>query len=109
MTALAIVDCHLHIFPPLAGASGFPTAEAHLTHQQRAMHVHGNQPYRRLRDHAVVTERQHGFFTLPILGIKVIGMRNENLLRQRQRTAEFLSGLFEDLRHFGIELLRKLK
>jgi predicted TIM-barrel fold metal-dependent hydrolase len=57
MTELAIVDCHLHIFPPLAGASGFPTAEAHLTHQQRAMHVHGNQPYRRLRDHAVVTER----------------------------------------------------
>ena len=57
MTELAIVDCHLHIFPPLAGASGFPTAEAHLTHQQRAMHVHGNQPYRRTRDHAVVSER----------------------------------------------------
>jgi predicted TIM-barrel fold metal-dependent hydrolase len=57
MDDFAVVDCHGHIFPPLAGASGFPSAEAHLVHQQRAMHVHGNQPYRRLRDHAVVTER----------------------------------------------------
>jgi predicted TIM-barrel fold metal-dependent hydrolase len=57
MTDFAIVDCHGHIFPPLAGASGFPTVEAHLAHQQRAMHVHGNQPYRRRRDHAVVSER----------------------------------------------------
>ncbi len=57
MNDFAVVDCHGHIFPPLAGASGFPSAEAHLVHQQRAMHVHGNQPYRRLRDHAVVTER----------------------------------------------------
>lgn len=57
MTDFAVVDCHGHIFPPLAGASGFPSAEAHLVHQQRAMHVHGNQPYRRLRDHAVTTER----------------------------------------------------
>jgi predicted TIM-barrel fold metal-dependent hydrolase len=54
---VAVVDCHVHIFPPLAGASGFPTAADHLVHQQRAMHVHGNQPYRRLGDHAVVTER----------------------------------------------------
>jgi predicted TIM-barrel fold metal-dependent hydrolase len=57
MTDLAVVDCHGHVFPPLAGPCGFPTAEAHLVHQQRAMHVHGNQPYRRLRDHAVVDER----------------------------------------------------
>ncbi len=57
MTDFAVVDCHAHIFPPLAGASGFPTADDHLVHQQRAMHVHGNQPYRRLRDNAVVTER----------------------------------------------------
>ena len=57
MTDFAMVDCHAHIFPPLAGASGFPTADDHLVHQQRAMHVHGNQPYRRLRDHAVMTER----------------------------------------------------
>src|SRR5262245_4833878 len=57
MIAFPIVDCHAHIFPPLAGASGFRTVAEHLVHQQRAMHVHGNQPYRRLRDHAVVTER----------------------------------------------------
>src|SRR5262245_28651428 len=57
MTDFGIVDCHGHVFPPLAGASGFPSPEAHLVHQQRAMHVHGNQPYRRLRDHAIVTER----------------------------------------------------
>ena len=52
-----IIDCHGHIFPPLAEASGFSSAAEHLLHQQRAMHVHGNQPYRRLRDHAVVTTR----------------------------------------------------
>jgi hypothetical protein len=57
MSDFAVVDCHGHIFPPLAGASGFPSVEAHLVHQQRAMHVHGNQPYRRLRDHAAVAER----------------------------------------------------
>jgi predicted TIM-barrel fold metal-dependent hydrolase len=52
-----IIDCHAHIFPPLAGACGFPDAATHLMHQQRAMHVHGNQPYRRTRDDAIVTER----------------------------------------------------
>jgi predicted TIM-barrel fold metal-dependent hydrolase len=52
-----VVDCHGHIFPPLAGACGFGSVEAHLVHLQRAMHVHGNQPYRRRRDHAITTER----------------------------------------------------
>ncbi|MEO8713586.1 MAG: amidohydrolase family protein [Acetobacteraceae bacterium] len=52
-----IIDAHAHIFPPLAGACGFVNAAAHLLHQQRAMHVHGNQPYRRLRDNALVSER----------------------------------------------------
>jgi predicted TIM-barrel fold metal-dependent hydrolase len=52
-----IVDCHAHIFPPLAGACGFADQATHALHQQRAMHVHGNQPYRRARDHAVSTER----------------------------------------------------
>jgi len=52
-----IVDCHAHIFPPAAGASGFADVEAHRIHQQRAMHMHGNQPYRRRRDNAIVTER----------------------------------------------------
>ncbi len=52
-----IVDVHCHIFPPLAGASGFADVATHRLHQQRAMHVHGNQPYRRLRDHAVLQQR----------------------------------------------------
>ncbi|MGA9865144.1 MAG: hypothetical protein WBQ75_01745 [Acetobacteraceae bacterium] len=52
-----IIDAHAHIFPPLAGACGFPDAATHLLHQQRAMHVHGNQPYRRARDNALVSER----------------------------------------------------
>lgn len=52
-----VIDCHAHIFPPAAGASGFPDAATHLLHQQRAMHLHGNQPYRRKRDDAIVTER----------------------------------------------------
>lgn len=52
-----IIDCHAHIFPPLAGACGFPDVATHRLHQQRAMHMHGNQPYRRRRDHAVVGTR----------------------------------------------------
>src|SRR4051812_37620548 len=54
---LQIVDGHCHIFPPLAEACGFPDVATHRLHQQRAMHMHGNQPYRRLRDHALVTDR----------------------------------------------------
>ncbi len=52
-----IVDCHAHIFPPLATACGLPDAETHLLFQQRAMHTHGNQPVRRLRDHSIVKEK----------------------------------------------------
>ncbi len=54
---LNVVDCHGHIFPDLRGACGFASADLHLRFQQRAMHLHGNQPVRRLRDHAVVEER----------------------------------------------------
>lgn len=52
-----IVDAHCHIFPPLAGACGFPDAATHLLFQQRSMHMHGNQPYRRAKDHALVNAR----------------------------------------------------
>lgn len=52
-----VIDCHAHFFPPCAGASGFADIALHRLHQQRAMHMHGNQPYRRLSDNAVVTER----------------------------------------------------
>ena len=54
---LDIVDCHAHIFPPLSGACGMPNAETHLLYQQRAMHTHGNQPVRRLRDPEIITAR----------------------------------------------------
>ena len=52
-----IVDVHAHIFPALAGPCGYPDRATHLLYQQRAMHVHGNQPYRRARDHAPVAAR----------------------------------------------------
>ena len=52
-----IVDAHCHIFPALAGACGFPDAATHLLFQQRSMHMHGNQPYRRARDHALAAGR----------------------------------------------------
>jgi predicted TIM-barrel fold metal-dependent hydrolase len=52
-----VIDCHAHVFPPAAGASGFADAATHLLHEQRAMHLHGNQPYRRTRDDAIVAER----------------------------------------------------
>jgi predicted TIM-barrel fold metal-dependent hydrolase len=52
-----VIDCHAHIFPPAAGAAGFADIESHRIHQQRAMHMHGNQPYRRLSDNQIVTER----------------------------------------------------
>jgi predicted TIM-barrel fold metal-dependent hydrolase len=54
---LDVIDCHGHIFPPLGGACGFASAELHLAFQQRAIHLHVNQPVRRARDHAVVVER----------------------------------------------------
>jgi predicted TIM-barrel fold metal-dependent hydrolase len=52
-----VIDCHAHIFPPLAEAAGCGSPEMHLLYQQRAMHVHGNQPYRRTRDNQVSTLR----------------------------------------------------
>jgi predicted TIM-barrel fold metal-dependent hydrolase len=55
--SMEIIDCHAHIFPPLWEACGLPDAATHLLHQQRALHTHGNQPVRRLRDHAIVGER----------------------------------------------------
>ena len=54
---MEIIDGHGHIFPPLAEACGFQDVATHRLHLQRAMHLHGNQPVRRLRDHAIVEER----------------------------------------------------
>ncbi len=52
-----IIDGHGHIFPPLGEACGFADVETHRLYQQHAMHLHGNQPVRRLRDHEIVEER----------------------------------------------------
>jgi predicted TIM-barrel fold metal-dependent hydrolase len=52
-----IIDCHAHIFPPAASAAGFPDVAMHLLYQQRSMHLHGNQPYRRFSDRSLVSER----------------------------------------------------
>jgi len=52
-----IVDAHAHIFPPLAGACGFPRVEDHLRFVQLYIGTHG-EPVRRLRDHAIVPEAE---------------------------------------------------
>jgi predicted TIM-barrel fold metal-dependent hydrolase len=48
-----IVDSHNHIFPPLAGACGYPTEAEHRFFLQFYVGTHG-EPVRRLRDHAHV-------------------------------------------------------
>ncbi len=53
---MRIVDCHGHIFPPLAEACGFASAAEHLLYLQWGMHTHRNQPVLRSRDGTVVTE-----------------------------------------------------
>ncbi len=52
-----IVDCHGHVFPPLAGACGFETEEEHRLYLQWAMHTHTAQPVVRQSDGEIVTER----------------------------------------------------
>ena len=54
---MQIVDCHGHVFPPLAEACGFASIEEHLLYLQWGMHTHTNQPVIRRRDGAVVNER----------------------------------------------------
>lgn len=54
-----IIDIHAHIFPPLAGASGFTSAEEHARFLQLYIATHA-QPTRRLADHA----RSYGDDTL---------------------------------------------
>jgi len=48
-----VVDSHVHIFPPLAEASGFVSEGEHRQFLQLYMATHG-EPVRRLRDHSVV-------------------------------------------------------
>ena len=54
---MRIVDCHGHIFPPLAEPCGFESSAEHLLYLQWGMHTHTNQPVVRSRDGRIVTER----------------------------------------------------
>ena len=53
---MQIVDCHGHIFPPMAEASGFASRAEHLLYLQWGMHTHRNQPVVRSRDGKIVDE-----------------------------------------------------
>ena len=54
---MTIVDCHGHVFPPLAGPCGFKSSAEHLLYLQWGMHTHGSQPVVRSRDGMIVAER----------------------------------------------------
>lgn len=54
---MSMIDCHGHIFPPLAGPCGFRTSDEHLLYLQWGMHTHTNQPVVRSRDGKTVNER----------------------------------------------------
>ena len=54
---MRIVDCHGHVFPPLAEPCGFASSAEHLLYLQWGMHTHNNQPVVRTRDGRVVTEK----------------------------------------------------
>ena len=51
-----IVDSHIHIFPHLAGESGFASEAEHRCFLQLYMATHG-EPVRRLKDHAEIKEQ----------------------------------------------------
>jgi predicted TIM-barrel fold metal-dependent hydrolase len=50
-----VVDSHVHIFPHLGGANGFPTVRDHLLFLQLYAATHSN-PVRRLRDHRLTDD-----------------------------------------------------
>ena len=54
---MRIIDCHGHIFPPLAEPCGFAGSEEHRLYLQWGMHTHRAQPVVRTRDGATVSER----------------------------------------------------
>jgi predicted TIM-barrel fold metal-dependent hydrolase len=57
-----IVDAHAHIFPQLAGACGYPTADDHRRFLQLYIATHG-EPVYRLRDGAVVPEAASALYS----------------------------------------------
>ena len=54
---MQIVDCHGHIFPPLAEPCGFASSAEHRLYLQWGMHTHRAQPVVRSRDGATISER----------------------------------------------------
>ena len=48
-----IVDSHAHVFPPMGGASGHPSAAEHLRYVQHTIMTH-HQPVRRVSDNVAV-------------------------------------------------------
>ena len=54
---MCVVDCHGHVFPPLAEPCGFASRAEHLLYLQWGMHTHGSQPVVRSRDGKTITVR----------------------------------------------------
>ena len=52
-----------------------------------------------LHGHTIGPQCQHGFPAFPNLGIKIIRVRNENFLRQGERSTKFFPGLLDNCRH----------
>ena len=51
-----IVDSHAHVFPPMGGPSGHPSAAEHLRYVQHTIMTH-HQPVRRVSDNVVVSHQ----------------------------------------------------
>ncbi len=51
-----IVDAHFHIFPPMGGASGHPSARHHARYMQRGLALH-HLPVRKTEDASVVQQQ----------------------------------------------------
>ena len=49
-----IVDSHAHVFPPMGGPSGHPTARQHMRYVQHMLMFH-HQPVRRLDNDSTFT------------------------------------------------------
>ena len=53
---MKIIDSHVHVFPPLGEASGFPSVADHRMHLQRSAYS-PVQPVRKKRDRSIVTNQ----------------------------------------------------
>lgn len=67
-----IIDAHAHVFPPLAGACGFPSVEDHLRFVHLYIGTHG-EPVRRLRDHVIVPEAEAALHDNALQGPEGLG------------------------------------